>query len=83
MITADERREGFNDKCEMCQCYHCQVDYAKLVGAPAWTSTLCKYGHNLNCDICRKEGRNRAWHHFEDAEVGTEETCLDYVGDEL
>lgn len=67
MITAGERREGFNDKCETCQCYKCNTDYAKLVGAPAWTSTLCKYGYHLNCHCCREDGKNVAYHHYQDA----------------
>lgn len=68
------KEQGFNEKCLECQCFHCNVDYAKLVGAPAWASTSCKFGINLTCDTCRqraKEGNpNTCFHSRQDDGLG-------------
>ena len=86
MILCDElRKEGFTTACAECQCFHCTVDYTKLVGAPAWASTSCQFGIGLNCDTCRKKflnegipnsGFHSRWDHGPDAcpEFTTEES---------
>lgn len=79
MITKREQEEGFNDKCEDCECYHCVVDYVKLVCAPSAYSTLCKYGIGLKCDTCRKTGDNSA---FQSIYEETQEKCDWFCGTE-